>query len=86
MDIFLHIQSNLDIRITLYKDTLLIKVYLPVSKGSLYQGLTILEKGVYKVVDLIEVPTNIRLFNLRFIDEIKNLGTKQAFKKLRLVI
>jgi hypothetical protein len=27
-----------------------------------------------------------RLFNLQFIDEIKNKGTNKVFKKLRLVI
>ena len=33
-----------------------------------------------------DVPQGVRIFNLRFIDEIKHPGTNKAFKKLRLII
>ena len=33
-----------------------------------------------------DMPVGARIFNSRFIDEIKNPSTKKAFKKLRLVI
>jgi len=32
------------------------------------------------------MPKGVRLFNLRFINEIKNKGTNKAFKKLQLVV
>ncbi|KAE8553803.1 hypothetical protein EYB25_002341 [Talaromyces marneffei] len=47
-------------------------------------GLT--EKGVFEAVDPKDVPLNIRIFNLRFVDEIKNPRTDKAFEKSRLVV
>ena len=32
------------------------------------------------------MPKGIRIFNLRFVDEIKNPGTETAFEKSRLVV
>lgn len=46
----------------------------------------LIEKGVFQVVDLKEIPPDIRIFKLRFVDEIKNQGTNKAFKKSRLVV
>ena len=46
----------------------------------------LLEKGVFEVVSISEVPKNIRIFNSRFVDEIKNIGTANAFEKSRLVV
>jgi hypothetical protein len=46
----------------------------------------LLEKGVFEIVKLADVPQGVRLFNSRFVDEIKNLGTDKAFKKSRLVV
>ena len=48
--------------------------------------MKLLEKGVFEVVKLTDVPNGVRLFNLRFVDEIKNLRTDLAFKKSRLVV
>jgi hypothetical protein len=33
-----------------------------------------------------DVLKGVRIFNFRFVDEVKNKGTKKAFTKLRLVI
>jgi hypothetical protein len=47
---------------------------------------SLLEKGVFEVVKLVDVPDGIRLFNSRFVDEIKNPRTDLAFEKSRLVV
>jgi hypothetical protein len=41
---------------------------------------------VFEVIDLTDVPTGVRLFNSRFVDEVKNPGTERAFEKSRLVV
>jgi hypothetical protein len=46
----------------------------------------LLEKGVFKITKLADVPQGVRLFNSRFVDEIKNPGTDKAFEKSRLVV
>lgn len=46
----------------------------------------LLESGVFEVVDITDVPNGIRVFNSRFVDEIKNPGTDKAFEKSRLVV
>jgi hypothetical protein len=46
----------------------------------------LLEKGVFVVVTERDVPQGVRIFNSRFVDEIKHPGTDKAFKKLRLVV
>ncbi len=34
----------------------------------------------------MDVPKKVRLFNLQFVDKVKNLGTDTAFEKSQLVI
>jgi hypothetical protein len=46
--------------------------------------LRLLEKGVFEVAN--DVPKGVRIFNSRFVDEVKNKGTKKAFAKSRLVV
>lgn len=46
----------------------------------------LLEKGVFQVVNSKDGPVGIRVFNSRFVDEIKNAGTDKAFEKSRLVV
>lgn len=46
----------------------------------------LLEKGVFKVVKLTDVPSGVRLFNSRFVDEVKHPGTDKAYEKSRLVV
>jgi len=46
----------------------------------------LLEKGVFTVVTDNNVPQGVRIFNSRFVDEIKHLSTDKAFEKSRLVV
>jgi hypothetical protein len=46
----------------------------------------LLAKGVFDIVKLSEVPNKIRLFNSRFVNNVKNEGTDKAFEKSRLVV
>ena len=46
----------------------------------------LLKKGVFKIIKLYDMLKEVRLFNLWFINEIKNKGTNKAFKKSRLVV
>jgi hypothetical protein len=46
----------------------------------------LLEKGVFEITKLADVPQGARLFNSRFVDKIKNKGTDKAYEKSRLVI
>jgi len=46
----------------------------------------LLKKGVFEIVRLTDIPQGVRLFNSRFVDEIKNKGTDKAFEKSRLVV
>lgn len=46
----------------------------------------LLENGVFRVVDATEIPLGTRIFNSRFVDEIKNPGTNKATEKSRLVV
>ena len=46
----------------------------------------LLEKGVFKFINTTDVPEGARIFNSRFVDEIKNAKTDKAFKKSRLVV
>ena len=46
----------------------------------------LLEKGVFAVVTEKDVPQGVRIFNSRFVDEIKHPSTDKAFEKSRLVV
>ncbi len=46
----------------------------------------LLEKEVFLSVNKKNVSSNIRIFNSRFVDEVKNSDTEKAFEKFRLVI
>jgi hypothetical protein len=46
----------------------------------------LLEKGVFEVVNPKDVTQGNRVFNSRFVNEIKNPGTDKAFEKSRLVV
>ena len=46
----------------------------------------LLEKGVFKVVTTEDIPSNTRIFNSRFVDEMMNPGTDKAYVKSRLVV
>lgn len=45
-----------------------------------------LKKRVFWVINLKELPVSIWVFNLQFVDKIKNIGINKVFKKSCLVI
>jgi hypothetical protein len=55
-----------------------------ISRQKEIKGL--LEKGVFELVNPKDIPQSNRVFNSRFVDEIKNPGTDKAFEKSRLVV
>ena len=44
------------------------------------------EKGCFEIVSASDVFHEIRIFNSRFVDEIKNIGTVDAYEKSRLIV
>ena len=44
------------------------------------------EKNCFEVVSISDVLHEVRIFNSRFVDEIKNIGTIDAYEKSRLVV
>jgi hypothetical protein len=46
----------------------------------------LLKRQVFKIITISEVLKNVRIFNFRFVDEIKHSDTSQAYEKSRLVI
>jgi hypothetical protein len=46
----------------------------------------LLEKGVFEIAPITDVPAGARIFGARFVDEVKNKGTGKAFEKSRLVV
>ena len=44
------------------------------------------EKSCFEIVSISDVPHGTRIFNSRFVDEIKNIGTVDAYEKSRLVM
>jgi hypothetical protein len=46
----------------------------------------LLEKGVFATIIVKDVPQGVRIFNSRFVNEIKHPGTNKAFEKSRLVV
>ena len=48
--------------------------------------LGLLEKGVFQITNIQDVPPGARVFGSRFVDEIKAKGTDKAFEKSRLVV
>ena len=46
----------------------------------------LLKKRVFEVVSISKVPKNIRIFNSRFVDKIKNFAAANAFEKSRIVV
>jgi hypothetical protein len=46
----------------------------------------LLEKGVFAVTSRADVPNGVRIFNSRFVDEVKHKGFENELKKSRLVV
>ena len=45
-----------------------------------------MEREVFELVGEIDLSFNIKIFNFKFINEIKNKNINKIFKKLKLVI
>lgn len=65
-------------------DTIIPEIDYSSSRKSEVLGL--IEKGVFQVVQRAEIPPNTRIFNSRFVDEIKHKGTNMELMKSRLVV
>jgi hypothetical protein len=46
----------------------------------------LLKRQVFEIITISEVSKNVRIFNSRFVDEIKHSGTSQTYEKSRLMI
>lgn len=44
------------------------------------------EKSDFKVTFIYDIPSNVQIFNSRFIDEIKNPSTNKVYDKIWLII
>ena len=87
-----HFQNLADVTIFLQNNYLLPSKSAPLSIPSLFTESRqkkindLIEKGVFHVVLILQVPKNTRIFNSRFIDKLKNIGMAAAYKKSRLVV
>jgi hypothetical protein len=48
--------------------------------------IDLFEKDVFLLINKKNVSSNIKIFNSRFVDEVKNSNTEKAFEKFKLVI
>lgn len=46
----------------------------------------LLDRDVFEIISLIDVPHEIRIFNSRFVNKIKHFGTSEAYEKFRLIV
>jgi hypothetical protein len=46
----------------------------------------LLKRQIFEIIIISEVLKNVRIFNFRFVDEIKHSDTSQAYEKSRLMI
>jgi hypothetical protein len=46
----------------------------------------LLKRQVFEIITISEVLKNVRIFNFRFVDEIKHSDISQAYEKFRLMI
>ena len=58
----------------------------PFQQSRLTEANGLVERGVFKPVSIEEVPADMRIFNSRFVDEVRNEGSSDAYEKSRLVI
>ena len=79
--------SDVSIYLQEEEDAPIFQSLTPQFRASRQKELTgLLEKGVFEITKLANVPQGVRLFNSRFVDEVKNAGTNEAFEKSRLVV
>ena len=66
------------------KNTNILPAQYTASRQKEITGL--LEKDVFRVVTTTDIPTNAWIFNSYFVDEVKNAGIDNAYKKNWLVV
>ena len=79
-------QSNLSIFLLNEVDSSASSPRISYAKSRRKEIDKLLNKKIFDVLFLIEVFSEIKLFNFRFVDEIKNLEISVAFKKFRLMV
>ena len=71
---------------------IIIYMFKPTSSHSNFQVSRLkklnelLKKEVFEIINKEDVLAETRIFNNRFIDQVKNKDTKKVFKKSRLII
>jgi hypothetical protein len=85
------LQPKKQARGRLYKYLLLIgladvEIYLQYNASCQKELNRLLEKGVFEICSIDNIPKGVWLFNSHFIDKIKFPGTSKAFKKSQLVV
>ena len=79
-------QSDLSIFLSIEIDSSVSSPRTPYAESKRKKINELLNKRIFDVLILIEVFSKIRLFNFRFVDEIKNPNISAAFEKSRLMI
>ncbi|EED12764.1 hypothetical protein TSTA_052850 [Talaromyces stipitatus ATCC 10500] len=69
-----------------YRDDLIQSVFAQFDQSQEKEINGLLENGVFEVIKVDDIPKGTRIFNSRFVNEIKNQGTDKAFEKSRLVV
>ncbi|EED20803.1 hypothetical protein TSTA_039970 [Talaromyces stipitatus ATCC 10500] len=69
-----------------YRDDLIQLVFAQFDQSQEKEINSLLENGVFEVVKVDNILKGTRIFNSRFVNEIKNRGTDKAFEKSRLVV
>ena len=78
-DILIVLQNNLPVSELAISNTFFLK-----SRQKKINEL--LDNGVFKVVPISKVSQGTKIFNSRFMDQIKNAGTAIVFKKSKLIV
>jgi ethanolamine utilization protein EutP (predicted NTPase) len=48
--------------------------------------MDLFKKKIFELVKKKDIPQDIRIFNSRFVNKLRNQGTNKIFKKSRLII
>jgi hypothetical protein len=78
--------------INIYNDLYIADITIYLQDNSQFTALRykkimgLFKKEVFELVKKKNIPQDIRIFNSRFINKLRNQGTDKAFKKSRLVV
>jgi hypothetical protein len=59
---------------------------LPFAESQRKEINGLLKKGIFKIINMADIPKGAWIFTSQFINEIKNKGTDKAFEKSRLIV